>query len=225
MGLPRWLRRAVWFPAWLQYLDYLRHAYGSAGAAAFAGLVFLLEGLGVPVPVEIPLFITSALVLRGQLTFGGAVLLTWVMTILGNTIGYVLGYYGGRPLVLKVMDWVHAPHKHFDRVERWFNAHGMKVVIATRWVNWGFAQNMWLSGITRVPFATFFSVMAINDLLWAIAWNWLAEKFFRRLRLLHQYQRPVILGVLVLLAVGLIVWWLWRRRRPPTDPPGGAGEV
>lgn len=152
--------------AWFVY----RHL-GLSGA----GLIFLLEGLGAPVPVEIPLGIIGLRMAHGLNSYWQMVLLMWLSTAAGNSLGYLVGYYGGRPVVLKMLAWFHIKEETWQRVDAWFRTHGLKTVLATRWINWGFAQNMWLCGITRVPFLRFLAVMTVNDFFWAMAWSWLSR--------------------------------------------------
>ncbi|HYF90881.1 MAG TPA: VTT domain-containing protein [Symbiobacteriaceae bacterium] len=190
-----------------------------------AGLIFLLEGLGAPLPVEVPLWIIGARMVSGQATYLEMTLLMWLTTVVGNLFGYMLGYYGGRPAVMKLLQWFRVKPETWERMDTWFRKHGLKLVIATRWTNWGFAQNMWLCGITRVPFGRFFTVMVINNLVWALAWTRLARAAldaFRRhgARFLHvsTLRVSVTLLVVAVLVIGgwLLVRWLRSRRTPGT---------
>lgn len=186
-----------------------------------AGLILALEGIGVPIPVEIPLGIIGLRMAQGYNTYWQMVWLMCLASMFGNTIGYVIGYYGGRPLALKLIGWFRINPDHWYKVENWFRVHGLKLVVATRWINWGFAQNMWLCGITRVPFWKFFAVMAINDFLWAMGWTWVALKAMafvhrsHRLEFLHHSTIRVGLAVLALVVVGVGTWFLirWVRKR------------
>lgn len=180
-----------------------------------AGLIFMLEGLGAPLPVEVPLWIIGARMSSNQATYWQMVMLMWLTTVVGNTVGYLLGYYGGRPAVMKLLQWFRVKPETWEKMETWFRKHGLKLVLATRWTNWGFAQNMWLCGITRVQFGRFFAVMVLNDLLWAMAWTWVAREavaaFWRYgMKVLHASALRIGLGALVLVAVGLGVWWMYR---------------
>jgi membrane protein DedA with SNARE-associated domain len=195
---------------------YLLETFGLPGA----GLIFLLEGLGAPIPVEIPLWIIGARMTSGRNGYWEIVLLMWLSTVAGNTIGYLAGYWGGRPLILKFMQWFRIKPDMWNRLEGWFHRHGLKLVVATRWINWGFAQNMWLSGITRMEFRRFFLVMAVNDFLWAMAWTWLSREavvYLKRhsFRFLHMSTLRLGLVALAAGAVGLSVFYLvrWFRRR------------
>ena len=193
-----------------------------------AGLIFMLEGIGVPIPVEIPLGIVGLRMVRGESTYWEIVLLMWLSTVLGNTIGYVLGYYGGRPLALKLVSLFRITPDLWHKAESWFKQHGLKVVLATRWINWGFAQNMWLCGITQVPFGRFFVVMVVNDFLWAMAWTWVARTaviYLRRAGAVFAFlhtstQRVALITIgVVLLVMG--IWFLLRRKNGSAGGPGG----
>ncbi|HWI61005.1 MAG TPA: VTT domain-containing protein [Symbiobacteriaceae bacterium] len=180
-----------------------------------AGLIFMLEGLGAPLPVEVPLWIIGSRMTSGQASYWAMVLLMWLSTVVGNTIGYLLGYYGGRPAIIKLLQWFRVKQETWDKLDGWFRKHGLKMVVATRWTNWGFAQNMWLCGITRIPFRRFFVVMVLNDLVWAMAWTWVARAavgaFWRHgMKFLHASTMRVAITTLVVLGLVLGIWALVR---------------
>lgn len=189
-----------------------------------AGLIFLLEGIGLPIPVEIPLGILGYRLGRNDLHLVHAILLMWMTTNVGNMIGYWLGYWLGRGPMLRLLRLVGVKQRTWDRLEGWYTKYGLRTIVLTRWINWGFAQTMWLSGITRIPFRRFLPTVLLNNLLWAIGWTFLADvliSFFRRrgfqmLQALIDNLPWVLLG---LVALGALVWWLWRRFRP-----SGRGE-
>jgi membrane protein DedA with SNARE-associated domain len=202
---------------------WLMNTFGLPGA----GLIFMLEGLGAPLPVEVPLWIVGSRQASGENTYWQMVLLMWVSTVIGNTVGYLAGYYGGRPLILKLIQWFRVKPEFWAKVEHWFHRHGLKLVVLTRWTNWGFAQNMWLSGISRVEFRRFFLVMTVNDFIWAMAWTLLSREavhFFKRHSIGFLHMSTVKIG-LIALAVGAVgvggwyVWRWWKRRRqqPPAE--------
>lgn len=189
-----------------------------------AGLIFLLEGIGLPVPVEIPLGILGYRLAHDTLQLVPAILLMWLTTTVGNVIGYALGYRLGREPMLRVLRFLRIKQQSWDRLEGWFAVHGLKTIVFTRWINWGFAQTMWLSGITRIPARRFFLTTVVNNLLWAIGWTWLADiliGFFRRrgwqvYHALINHLPWVLLGLAAL--IGLI-WWIWRWLRSRKSTP------
>jgi membrane protein DedA with SNARE-associated domain len=204
----------------LRAAQYVLDQYGLPGA----GLIFLLEGVGTPLPVEVPLWIIGSKMAVGHASYWQMVLLMWLSTVAGNTLGYLVGYYGGRPAAMKLLSWFRVKNETWTKMETWFQRHGLKLVVATRWANWGFAQNMWLCGITRVPFSRFFTVMVINDFCWAMAWTWLAKaalQYFRRhsVRFLHASTMKVGVAALVVFLLAFLTWWLFRKRTGPAADP------
>lgn len=186
-----------------------------------AGLIFFLEGFGIPIPVEFPLGIIGWRINRGLNTYWEMVALMFFFSLIGNVAGYGIGYYGGRPLALRLTRWLGVRDETWARIEAWFHKYGLLLVVGTRWINWGFAQNMMLSGITRVPFGRFMVVLVINDFLWAMAWVWVAIKAMiqlqRGMSLLHDYQVQLGWIALVLAASGIatwLYWWLFKRSKP-----------
>lgn len=184
-----------------------------------AGLVFFLEGFGVPIPVEVPLGIIGWRINRGYNTYWEMVWLMFAASLLGNLVGYAIGFYGGRPLALRLTRWVGMKDETWNKIEVWFHKYGLLLVVGTRWINWGFAQNMMLSGIIRIPFARFLVTLVINDFLWAVTWTWVAYKAMAHLRhgfgLLRDYQEHVGWTAVILVLSGAVGWWLWRRFRKP----------
>lgn len=171
-----------------------------------------LEGFGVPLPVEVPLLIIGRAQVRGAYTYWEMVLLMWGSTVAGNLVGYTLGYYGGRPFIQKIAQWCRVKPELLARVERWFNQYGLLLTVGTRWFNWGFAQNMWLCGITRVPFGRFFVVMVVNDLFWAMGWTWVAAALYRQFGKLHHLtEYPALVGGLLIVSLLALGTWVWHR--------------
>lgn len=180
------------------------------------GAIFFLEGLGTPIPVEIPLGAIGAWMVRGRMTYWEAVMLMWASSVLGNALGYALGYYGGRIVIVQLMHRLRVGPSVLERMERWFGRFGLWTLLFTRWLNWGFAQNIWLCGITRVPFHRFFATMVLNDFFWAMGWTWVALTFVRQLSRLLRYQKPVLVIFAILALVALAFYYVYRRRRDQT---------
>lgn len=204
----------------LTWLGELATQYGPEAWLALAGLLYFAEGVGLPLPVEIPLVIVARRVIAGDLSIAAAIILCFIFTVIGNVVGYLLGRLGGRPLVWEICRRFHISETTLLRAEDWFLRHGLKLVLGTRWINWGFAQNIWLSGMSRIPFLRFFIPMAINDLLWAVVYTWLWVHFFALIKAaFQQYERPALALLLVLAFIAFAIWGLRRRRLHDTPPP------
>jgi membrane protein DedA with SNARE-associated domain len=54
--------------------------------------------------------------------------------LIGSSLGYGIGYFGGRPLVDRVGKFVLLTHKDLDRAEEWFNHRGEWAVLIARFI-------------------------------------------------------------------------------------------
>lgn len=146
----------------------------------------------------------------GILNYPVAVAVAFGGTLLGNGIGYLIGQYGGRPLVRYLADVLDISDETLSRFEGWFHRHGLWALFAVRWTGWGYAQLTWFCGLARVPRWRFVLVAAAADLLWAMVWTFAGH---RLTRWLHFVFQPVVLFPAAGLATLLVGWLIYRRVR------------
>lgn len=144
-----------------------------------------------------------------------------VIGTIGNTLGAVLGwgigFYGGHPLLERHGRLLHATPERIARAERWFDRFGTVAVPL------GFATPLVRSfvalpaGILEWPLRRLVPLAAIGCLAfsaavagigWAVGSSW--DTASHDLRYVDY--------AVVVLAVALAVFLLWRRRRPGTLP-------
>ena len=64
-------------------------------------IVLTFESFGVPLPGESLLIVASVLAGRGDLSFPSLLFFAWVGAVVGDNIGYVIGRFLGRTVVLR----------------------------------------------------------------------------------------------------------------------------
>src|ERR671924_78576 len=84
-------------PGVLQSLAPLLNHYGYLAV----GALITLEDFGVPVPGETILIAASVYAGAGQLSIVGVGIVGFVAAVVGDNIGYAIGRFGGRTLVLR----------------------------------------------------------------------------------------------------------------------------
>ncbi|MEO8851564.1 MAG: DedA family protein [Allobranchiibius sp.] len=139
------------------------------GYLAVAGFV-LLEDFGVPVPGETILIAAAVYAGAGQLNIVVVGLLAVAAAVLGDNVGYGLGRFGGRALVLRFGRYVFLTEKRLATAEKWFARNGGKVVIVARFVEGLRQANGWVAGITGLPWLRFLIFNAVGAVLWVGAW-------------------------------------------------------
>lgn len=130
----------------------------------------MLEDFGIPVPGETIMIAAAVYAGAGRLNIVAVVLLAVAAAVIGDNIGYGLGWFGGRKLVLRFGRYVFLTEKRLDAAEAWFDRHGGKVVIIVRFVEGLRQANGWVAGITGMRWARFAIFNTIGAALWVGTW-------------------------------------------------------
>jgi membrane protein DedA with SNARE-associated domain len=184
------------------------------GYAGVAGLVFI-ESFGVPAPGETAIIAGSAAAGNGQLNVFAVAVTAFLAAVAGDSLGYLIGRTGGRPLVLRFGRYVRLTPARLDRIERFMARRGPVVVVAARFVEGLRQLNGVVAGVTRMPFPRFLLCNAIGAAAWVGLWS--AAGYFAGNHLdqisatVHRYQAYAI--ALAAVVVAAYVVRRVRRRR------------
>ena len=112
------------------YFTYIIEQGGYWGA----GFLMMLESMVVPVSSELVMPFVGFLVAEGKFSSIIAISATSLGSIVGSLVSYCMGYYGGRPLVLKVGRYLLLNREHLEWTERWFARHGSWTIFVSRFI-------------------------------------------------------------------------------------------
>lgn len=135
--------------------------------AIFCGI--LLENMGIPIPGETVTLVGGFLAGSHELKVAWVLAAATVGAILGDSFGYVLGYYGGWPLLLRVSKIVNVPESSLLTIRDRFSKNADKAVLFGRFVALLRVFAGPLAGITRMPYPKFLLCNAIGAATWATA--------------------------------------------------------
>ncbi len=195
-------------------LELLRGAVVHHGYWAVAVLL-LLESSGLPLPGETVLLLASFLAYtEHELQLPWIIVVGIVATTLGGELGFALGRYGGRPLIERYRHAFAIGAASVARGERLFERYGSGTVFLARFIFGMRVLASLLAGALHMPWRKF----VLYNFLGAAAWvaaicgaGYLFGGHWERLA--HDLKRFDLL-VLIVLAVGLLLWW-WRNRGKP----------
>jgi LPXTG-motif cell wall-anchored protein len=131
--------------------------------------------------------------------------------VLGDTVGYAVGRYFG-PRLLETGPAVRHRDK-LDKARAFIQEKGPAAVFFGRFVALFRALVPTLSGASQMPYKRFAFFNVAGGTLWGIGFTLLgfaAGSAYARVEHLVGTVAAVVVGALVLLALGV---WLWRRRR------------
>src|SRR3569832_2204853 len=120
--------------------------------------------LGVFVPGESLVLIGGFLANRGQLDLGDLIALVAAGAVIGDSIGYELGRYLGRPWLLRYGRWAGLRPEHLDRVDRAVEKHGGKPVFFGRFVGFLRALVPFIAGASRMQYRQFLFYNALGGI-------------------------------------------------------------
>ena len=130
----------------------------------FFGVV--LGTMGVPFPSAAILLASGVLVQQGHLGLRGAIVFGILGAIVGNQIGYWVGYGAGRPFVLKWGRHVKLTSERLEWVENLFARHGGKAVFAGRFFSVSRILEALVAGTSRMRWDTFVFYSVLSGAVW-----------------------------------------------------------
>jgi membrane protein DedA with SNARE-associated domain len=168
----------------------------------------LLETAGVPVPGETTLLLSGVAASTGRIDPWIAIAVGSVAAILGDNIGYAIGRYGGRRLVMRL---AHIGHIETSLAwgELFFARHGGKTVFMARWIFGLRIFGAWIAGMVHMPWRQFFLWNAAGGITWCVSVIGLGYFFGHSLHAIEQVLG--VGGVIAVVSVGAAGFVMWRR--------------
>lgn len=143
----------------LQFAVHLTHHRGPRidylGLAVAAGLSWV----GVPGPGEAALIGAGVAAARGHLDIGSVLIYGWTGAMIGGVLGWALGRYGGRRVVLAGRWFRDARLRALEHGDRFFQRFGLIAVY--------FAPS-WVAGINGMSTLRFVPANAVCALAWTM---------------------------------------------------------
>lgn len=149
----------------------MEHFLETWGYVAVFGLAFI-SSLGIPVGAEVAI-IYGGVLASGQITNEPhhlnvvvVILVATLAEVLGSLGGYLIGYFGGRPLIDRFGKFVLLTHKDLNRAEAWFAKRGDSVVLFGRLIPLLRSLVSFAAGLGEMAITKFVVFTAIGCAIW-----------------------------------------------------------
>jgi len=155
-----------------------------------------------------------------------AVATATVGSVIGAIAGYLIGLWGGRPLLDRFGRYVGIGAAELDRADRWFERWGSWAVFLGRMVPLVRTFVSYPAGIARMPFGRFLLFSALGSLPWnaaLITAGFVVGENYEEIEAAIKPFEYVIYAAVIGLVVIFVARWLLRRSRAPADGRGEAG--
>jgi membrane protein DedA with SNARE-associated domain len=197
------------------FLNSLAGPLDHYGYWAIALLLFI-ENVGIPViPGELALIAGAVFAGTGRagLNVVGVGIVAVVAVIAGAEIGYLIGRYAGRELVLRYGKYVLITPNRLDRAEAIVSRYGGFVVVIARYIVGLREANGIIAGITQMRWFTFLVFNVIGGCAWVATWLTLGDVAGDHIATIYADINRFFLYVLIALAVLLVAYIVWRQLR------------
>jgi membrane protein DedA with SNARE-associated domain len=173
----------------------------------------MLETAGVPLPGETILLFSGVAASTGRIDPWIAIAVASAAAIIGDNIGYAIGRYGGRRVVLRLA--------HIGRIEtslawgeEFFARHGGKTVFLARWIFGLRIFGAWIAGMLHMPWRTFFFWNAAGGITWAASVIGLGYFFGHSLHVIEKVLGVGgVIAVVTAAVVGLVFWRRFEKQK------------
>ncbi len=193
-------------------LDLLRNAVVHYGYWAI-GAALLAENAGVPVPGETILLLASFLAYsEHDLRLPWIIVVATIAATLGDNLGFALGYYGGRPLLVRYQALFRIQDRTLERGEELFARCGAVTIFFARFV---FGMRIVagpLAGVLRMPWRKFMGFNFLGAALWVTVISTAGYVFGQHWERLARDVKQFDIAVAILVFFAAALMW-WRSRR------------
>lgn len=186
----------------------LLHRYGYP--ALF--LTVMVEGFGVFAPGQTMLIAAALTAAQGNLNIVWVMIWAFGAAVLGNSLGYLLGRWGGRRLLAKFK----VRQDRLARLEGYFGRYGRGVVLMARFFDGLRQLNGIVAGLLKMPWGVFTTVNVLGAVLWTGVWGLGAYILGKEIHTYHGACRrlePWVAAFSLLACLALLVYLFRHRHR------------
>lgn len=170
-----------------------------------AGFLMALESMIAPVPSEAVMPFVGFLVADGKWNVWLAILATSVGSVTGSLISYLMGYYGGRPFILKVGKYLLLNRHDLKVTEEFFSRRGgTATLFASRFIPVVRHLVSIPAGMGKMRIVPFVLATLVGATMWNSFLLWCGMSLREHWMVVQKYSHQVDYVVGAILLIGLI---------------------
>jgi membrane-associated protein len=178
------------------------------------GLGLLLENAGIPVPGETILILASVVSYNThELRLPWIIIVGTIAATAGDNIGYWIGRKGGRPLLERWKSFFRISHKFIAQAEALIEKRGAVAIFFARFVTGARVVAGPLAGVLRMDWPRFALFNFLGAVVWVTVVAGISHLFGSQLDRLLEFMKEANYIILIVVALGIISFFLLRRQR------------
>ncbi len=180
-------------------------------------LTMILENMNIPIPSEVVLGFAGFLVSQDIFTYWAAVTVGTLAGIIGSLLSYAIGYYGGRPLLLRYGRYIMLRQHELHRADDWFHRYGGIAVFTGRLLPGVRTFISLPAGMARYPLLPFIGYTVLGTIPWTMLLVWAGMTLGEHWQELLEYDMEIMLAGAVIAFLAYL-FYRWRRRQEQRGP-------
>nr|WP_245573943.1 VTT domain-containing protein [Amycolatopsis nigrescens] len=148
--------------------DYLLTEFGGYVIVGLCLIIFIESSIFPVLPGDSLLFTAGLFIANGSIKspLWLVCVLVTVAALLGNVVGYLIGYKAG-PALFKRPDSRFFKQEYVEKTHAFLDKHGPKAVVLARFVPFVRTFITWIAGIGKMDPKRYFTYTVIGGILWA----------------------------------------------------------
>ncbi|MEO0202807.1 MAG: DedA family protein [candidate division WOR-3 bacterium] len=173
-------------------------------------ILMAMESMIFPVPSEAVMPFTGFLIYENNFTWLGVFIFSTLGSIIGSTLSYLMGFYGGRALVIKYGKYFLLERKHLEITEKFFYKHGEITVFISRFIPVVRHLISIPAGMAKMNYLKFILFTTIGASMWNMFLAYVGYVLKSNWHIIMRYSK--ILDILVILAIlGLVAYFIYHQ--------------
>jgi membrane protein DedA with SNARE-associated domain len=171
-----------------------------------------IESACIPLPSEVIMPFAGFVVWKGELTLIGVTLVGTAGCLAGSLVAYVVGGYGGLPVLERYGKYVLIRKSELDRAHTWFERYGEIAVFVSRLLPIVRSFISLPAGVARMDVKKFSLYTVLGSLPWCFALAYvgvLLGPHWSDLEALFRYLDVVVIAGMI----GLVGYLIYHRKR------------
>ncbi len=182
----------------------------------YAGIFYImtLDSLMIPLGSEAVMTLAGVLAFEGKFNFWLVVVVALVASMLGSTLSWLIGKYGGRKLLERYGRYVLIRKREMERGDQFFRKHGEAAVMFGRLIPLLRTYISLPAGVARMPFGRFSVFTLAGSAAFILVLMTLGYEFASRIQgILASESLYSLIGAGLVVLVVIVLFVVRIRRR------------
>lgn len=184
----------------------------SSGGYFFVFFLMILESTALPVPSEAIMPFAGFLIYTGQFSFLAVIIFSALGSIIGSLLSYYIGFYEGKPFILKYGKYFLLKQNDLIKTENFFAKHGEKTIFISRFIPIVRHLISLPAGAAKMNVLKFSAYTIAGAVIWNTFLAWVGFSLKQNWQKLEQYTKYFDYIFLIAIIIALIIFIVKRKR-------------